>query len=708
MTAVMFCAVTLLSAFVDTVIAVDTIGRYDSIVELKDIEISDNQGRSYDLSSSQVKINIGKEYLENHFEGSLMQTLEQMPGIKAMTIGSSQSKPTIRGLGFNRMLVAENGIKHEGQQWGDDHGLEINQFGVNRIEIIKGPSALLYGSDAIGGVLNLFTNYVPLRKAEGSASVFFRSNNMLTGTYASVGGNNGTWFYRLDASYSDYSDYKVPADSIQYYSYWIKLKNRRLKNTAGKERYAGLLLGYAKSNFHFDVKISDNCSKSGFFADAHGLEVRLSEIDYNRSQRDIDLPFQQVNHIKVLTHSVYSKSKFTAELNAAYQNNLRQEHSEPLSHGYMPTPDNTTERKFNKDTYTANLNIMLQLNQSHFLRTGISTEYQDNAIGGWGFIIPAFTTLSYGAYATDKWTVNPNLTVNGGIRCDFSSTHPDAYTDWYITPVTSGDSVYKQRSKDMSHSFKSLTYSLGTAYNKNRWSLKTNIGKSFRIPVPKELAADGINYHIFRYEKGNDTLKAEQAYQLDVDLAYSSDRVAAELDAYANYFPNYIYLNPTAYYTEGMQTYYYTQAEVFRYGFELQCNYKLTALLDMDFRAEYLYSRQLSGQKKGYTLPFSVPFSADMNARYTFSPKQNGYVSAGIHFTAPQNQIVPPEKATDGYFLVNVSAGKHFAIGNKTLKVSVSVKNIFNTRYYDHTSYYRLIDVPEQGRNVSAVFSTEF
>lgn len=117
-----------------------------------------------------------------------MQTLSGVPGVKAMNVGSGQSKPAIRGLGFNRMVVALDGIKHEGQQWGDEHGLEIDQFSIDRIDIVKGPAALLYGSDAIGGVINLYNNYIPTKPYQGSVSIFSRSNNESIGASARLEG----------------------------------------------------------------------------------------------------------------------------------------------------------------------------------------------------------------------------------------------------------------------------------------------------------------------------------------------------------------------------------------------------------------------------------------------------------------------------------------------------------------------------------------
>lgn len=679
----------------------------DSTVTLDNVTVTGRDQRKFQMKSSQSAVQISQDYLQQNFAGSLMQTLEGIPGVKAMSIGSGQSKPAIRGLGFNRMAVTEDGIKHEGQQWGDDHGLEIDQFAVDRAEVIKGPGALLYGSDAIGGVLSLYTNHIPTGKMEGAVQLFGRTNNEQLGLSAKIGGRTGRFFYRANMTLIDYADYQVPADSIQYYSYYIKLKDRRLRNTAGLERDGSVMLGYAGYNFHTDVRVSDSYSKSGFFANAHGLEVRLSDIDYDSRRRDIDLPHQWVNHLKVRSHTTWRNDRLAAEVNLAYQHNLREECSEPVSHGYMPKPDGSLERRFNKSTYTANIGLRLALGERHELSTGIGSEYQHNRRDGWGFIIPDFETLSLGAYVLDRYTVSEQLRLNAGVRYDWARTHIRSYHDWYATPVD-GNPVYKQRSADSRRRFNSITWSAGVNYNTGGWVLKANIGKSFRVPIPKELGADGINYHIFRYERGNPDLDPEESYQLDAGIHWDNEMFSLQVDPYLNYFPNYIYLNPTAGYTEGLQLYHYTQARVLRYGVEAQLTWRPARHWEAELKGEYLHAEQKSGEKRGYSLPFSTPWSADAGIRYSFGGKQEGFVGLNAHIVGTQNEIVPPEKPTDGHWTLNLSAGKHFALGRQTLKVALHADNLLNKRYYDHTSYYRLIDVPEPGRNFSMMVGLEF
>jgi len=681
----------------------------DTIVNLRDVMVSGNSKKDYLMKSSQNSVQVGHAYLEENFSGSLMQTLQGIPGVKAMSIGSGQSKPTIRGLGFNRMAVTEDGIKHEGQQWGDDHGLEIDQFSIDRAEVIKGPAALLYGSDAIGGVLNLYTNHLPTEPFQGSASLFTRTNNGSLGLSARVGGIHEHFFYRANITMIDYADYKVPTDSIQYYSYYIRLKNRRLRNTAGRERDGSLMMGYAGYNFHTDVRISDSYSKSGFFADAHGLEVRLSDIDYDSHRRDVDLPYQWVNHLKVTSHTTWHDENWALEGNLAWQNNQREEHSEPVSHGYMPEPDGTMERRFNKHTLTAQLGLRYDIGDHHQLRTGVNGEYQHNERSGWGFIIPDFQTGSMGAYAIDRYTISENLIANAGVRYDFCHTAIDEYTDWYPTPVAPGDTVCKQRSASISRNFNSFTWSAGINYNTGGWVLKANMGKSFRVPIPKELGADGVNYHIFRYEQGNTSLDPEESYQLDAGICWGNRALNVQLDPYLNYFPNYIYLCPTPQYIEGLQLYHYTQAKVLRWGLEAQATWKVTPHWETELKGEYLYARQKSGEKKGYALPFSTPWSADAGAKYKYHWHGEGFVGLNFHLVGEQNDIVPPEEPTDGYWTLNLSAGKQFPLNERCqLKIALHADNLLNKRYYDHTSYYRLIDVPEPGFNMALLVGVTF
>lgn len=686
-------------------------------IELQEVVVEGNNHRDTPTQSPQSILKISKEYIETYFSGSLMQSLEKIAGVQAMTIGSGQSKPAIRGFGFNRMVIVEDGVKHEGQQWGEDHGLEIDQFSIDDVEIIKGPGSLFYGPDAIGGVISLHHNRLPSKKLEGDIKLYGRSNNQSAGMAGRFAGRFNRWYCRIDVNYTDYADYKVPTDSIQYYSYWIRLKEGRLRNTAGREQNVAATAGWLGKKFNNQLRISNIRSQNGFFADARGLEVRLSDINYDRSDRDIDLPRHSVDHFKVINHSVWRTGRLAWEGNLAYQKNSREELTEPVSHGYMPKPTDSLERKFDKETFTVNTAMKMPILNRATLQIGFSAEQQKNRRGGWGFVIPDFRNTHHGAFFYGRYYLSGNTILSAGIRGDRVSVAIDRYRDWYPTPDDEGNPVFRERATDLRKAFKSITWSAGLNHQSKKWDLKTHIGKSFRAPTPKELGSDGINYHLFRYEQGNRTLDAEESYQADVSVAWRGNALTILWEPFLNYFPNYIYLNPTAEYYEGLQKYYYAQAVVIRHGFEAGLQWKLNRHLSLDLQSEYLYAKQLSGSKKGYTLPFSPPWSA--NAGFTFRPDnewsgKNGEITLEYRVTGAQKRIVPPEEKTDGYRLVNLSAGRSWdltssgkANGN-SLRLHLKVENLLDKRYYNHTGFYRLIDVPEPGRNFSLLLNYSF
>lgn len=677
--------------------------RSDKAISLKSVTVTGKDERRLQMKTSQSLIQLDKDYMQSHFAGSLMQTIEDIPGVKAMNIGAGQSKPAIRGLGFNRMLVTENGIKHEGQQWGEDHGLEIDQFAVDRLEVVKGPGALLYGSDAIGGVINLYSNYVPVKPFAANVSLFTRTVNQSYGISSAVQGRHDHWYYNLHLTYIDQADFKTTADSIQYYSYYIPLKNRQMRNTAGKEADAALTIGYKNDHWRSYLRVADIFNRSGFFANAHGLEVRLSEIDYDKSDRDIQLPDQQVNHLSIMQHTSWTGAGKTIEGELAFQQNHRMERSEPVSHGYMPKPNDPNEREFLKNTYTAHLRYLTQTSEKNQIKAGINAEYQVNKRSGWGFIIPDFTQFATGAYLYDRYAVTPQLIFNAGMRYDYAHTHIKSYKDWYTTPTDQGEE-YLTRAVENKRNFNSITWSAGVNYQNDQLTLKANIGKSFRIPIPKELGVNGINYHIFRFEKGNPNLNPEQSYQADLSLAWENSHWHIQADPYINYFPNYIYLNPSPAYHEGMQLSEYVQARVLRYGCELQAEYHLTPFVALQAKGEYLKAMQQSGDKRGYSIPFSPPPAATLGAKYMFGDKDkntDGYIALSTRMVASKKAIVPPEIPTPGYVILNFNAGKTCKIGKNIIKFTLNGNNLTNRRYYDHTSYYRLIGVPEPGRNFS-------
>ena len=386
---------------------------------------------------------VGRSFLRKNAEGSLMQTLARLPGIASMNIGSSGSKPQIRGLGFNRVAVIENGIKHEGQQWGADHGLEIDQYNAERIEIAKGPASFMYGSDALGGVINIRSAAVPSPYTSGgSIDLSGKSNNLSFGGSVNLYTRRKNWFVNGRLTYMDYSDFRVPADTIYSYSYAVNLDRHFVRNTAGREFDQSLSTGYIGEKGQSVFYLGHTFHKSGFFANAHGLEPRNVDDElHDASNRDIQLPHQQVSHFKMINQSHLDIGRHRLAADVGYQRNLRSESGHYVNHGYMPptypqtmdSPEDL-ERKFDKETVSLQLKDRFFAGR-HEISMGFDGEWQFNEIGGWGFLIPAFRQLGIGGFVYDKYPLSENLGIQGALRYDFGQIRVKEYRDWFESLV---------------------------------------------------------------------------------------------------------------------------------------------------------------------------------------------------------------------------------------------------------------------------------
>lgn len=677
---------------------------------LKEVIVVSDEG---DLQRKKDSRNIetaGRGFLRKNNEGSLMQTLKRLPGVQSMDIGSGQSKPVIRGLGFNRVVVTEHGIKHEGQQWGADHGLEIDQFAQDKVELIKGPASLMYGSDAIAGVVNLKQNGIPGKNTmEIRLDMTGKTNNDLMGGSAFVAYRKKKWFFTSRVTWMDYADFKVPTDSVDVYSFRVPLFENRLRNTAGNELNYHFSTGIVQRNWSTRLFASYLTQRSGFFANAHGLEPRrVNATIFDRSKRDIMFPRQEADHLKIIhqTHVSFPRSDMRAEI--GYQNNFRQEYSTYTEHGYMPPvfPDTLgnnpeLEREFDKNILSGNLRWRIKDMGDHTFTFGFNADYHQNDINGRNFIIPSFRQWSTGVFILNQWQINDYWITNSGIRYDRTNLDTESYVDWFLS-----QGVFLQRASSLNKTFDSFTGSVGAVYNKNGFLLKANLGNSFRVPTAKELAANGVNYHHFSFEKGDSALQAEQSYQFDLGFEYSGSAWSFRMSPFVSYFPNYIYLNPSFRYDynygAGNQVFNYTGTEVWRVGGEMTVSYRIHPALLLGVSGEYLYSEQLSGGKRGFTLPFSPPPSVLTQADWTvgeFWFLQDVSLSADWRMTGAQNNIVPPEKTTESWHVFSFAAGGTFHSSNISFDWRFRVNNVFDRFYLDHTSYYRLIGLPEAGRN---------
>lgn len=651
-----------------------------------------------------------QEELENHSAENLSATLNREPGITSIQTGTGIAKPVIRGLSFARVQVNSDGIKQEGQQWGADHGLELDQFDVARVELVKGPGTLMYGSDGMGGVISVRSHLVPkLNTLLLEHRSIYKTNNKLYGSSTSVQLNKNNRFLLGRFSTQDYSDYRVPADRFNYNRYILPLEGERLKNTAGRERnyslFGGWLGDWGKQEFGW----TSYHLTTGIFPGAIGVP-RAASLLSDGDDTNIDVPLQDVEHNKLTASTILNAEKGVWEINAAWQRNKRKERSLPHLHGQqIAIPDSTLALGLDLDTYS--LNVRFEGNDEHewHHKVGGDIQYQNNEISGFEYLLAPYRTLRSGIYDIVEYHASERLHLSGGLRFDYGFNKTDRINRLLIINQT--DSIY-QGSKAVDETYLNYSASLGFNYSLDEDAiLKWNLGRTFRIPSPSETSSNGVHHGTFRHELGNPDLKSEKGIQTDLAVIRNKGKWYTNLALFYNYFEDYIYLSPSgSFLYEGLdgelyslpeagQVYQYKQNDAMFLGFEYIVDYRINKKLSIQHNAEYVWNTNLD---ESLALPFTPPASVKTALRYeSHYKKWKGlYAEFSTAYFFEQNRTDRNELATPDAFLVDISAGGRYSLGKQEIICSIQLRNAFDRTYLNHLSRYRLLNLPEQGRNL--------
>jgi len=653
---------------------------------------------------------LNDDQLKSRAGATFVERLTAIPGVKQMAIGQGAAKPVIRGLAFNRVVVADQDIKQEGQQWGADHGLEIDPFEVEQTEIIKGPASLTYGSDAIGGVIRILPAPIPgVNQLKASGQVLYRSVNESFSQSVSITGRKQKWHFRARVSNSEFGDYKIPANKFYYNNWWLPIYNQKLKNTAGKEQSLSLQIGTigAHSQILFSYSLFHN--KTGFFAGAHGIPT-VSSMDDDGDSRNIDLPYQQVTHHKLLMRylKIYEHALLT--VNTGLQYNLREEHSSPHSHGLQPLPEGTLELEMKLATIQNTIKYSIHPGSDNEFTIGTDFSYQDNQRGGYYFLLPAFNKTSGALFATFQHHTSNKATISMGIRGDLAGYAIKSYADPYIYLIIDDSAKaeqYAKRSMGVDRLFTDLSWSFGVSkpFSKD-WMFRANISRSFRLPSAIELASNGIHHGSFRHELGNKDLPTEKSYQTDFSVEYSKPSLQWSISPFFSYHPDFIFLNPSgewSYLPDAGQIWNYTAEEAIRSGLEWQLKWTIKERVTLDFTGDYVYSYSLTSH---YPIPLTPPLASSLTAQtdilnHYWLSKPISF-SATLNATSAQNKVARNELKTPGYLTVDARISTEIKIGSankSSLNVYLSITNLLNNKYYNHLSYYRFLELPEPARN---------
>lgn len=655
--------------------------------------------------------------------GNLVKTLEMIPGINSMNIGSGFSKPVIRGMAFNRVATIDRNIKQEGQQWGADHGLEIDQYSVDQVMIYKGPMSLMYGSDAIGGVIALKPARIPHNNTTLSEVITFAaSNNDLIGISAMGGIKRNNWFFKARFTGQSFGDYRIPVDTITYLTRKLPVTNNRLKNTAGNELSVSTEVAYSKDRFKTRLLFSEVYQKTGFYPGAHGIPDLRRVIDDGDS-RNVEFPYSNVSHTKIISNSEIMLDGFLVKSDIAYQKNHRQEWSKFHTHygnQAPPVNDPDLELDFNLNTISANVTVE-STNSSPIKSTiGINTGYQANRINGYSFLLPEFNRLTMGLFVVEVFKLSERMKMIGGLRVDLGRIDIKKYRDEVLGNYLLGKNeyspseviFYSNRSFDVDKWLTDYSGSLGIAYNPNKSNtLKVNIGRSFRMPAVNELASNGVHHGTFRHELGDSLLKSEVGYQFDAGYTYEANDFQFALSPFISWFQNYIFLEPTGQWSilpHAGQIYKYNQARTLVGGGELTVSKRFKDHTEIESGLEYVYMQNLTD---GYPLPFSPPASIfnSLNLSLPIRKQKESYSLKVEHrYTFAQNRVARNEEKTPDYNLFNLSFSVSKQLNSSKFEIIMQLRNLLNQKYFNHLSYYRKLHIPEAGRNVQISLKYSF
>lgn len=650
------------------------------------------------------------EYLQSHAGQTLIQQLDGLAGMNAMGTGTGIAKPIIRGFSFNRVAVVDRGIKQEGQQWGWDHGLEIDGFAVEHAELIKGPSVLAYGSDAVGGVL-LFRppDWIAPSTSEAQIVQQYRTvNGLHAQSFGLKTRLNTHWFMAVRHSRQDYQDYRVPADSFLYNGFLLPIHNGILKNTAGNDRYYSGSVGHSGRLGYAILTYSLVEQRMGFFSGAYGIPTAYTLLD-DGDPSDIDFPSQKIQHHKLIYNQRIKLGNAWLESDLGFQRNIRMEFSNPESHSVYFPNHQFIEHGFDLTTLSWNIRYSRSTDYWHFM-LGSNGQWQENKVQGFRYLLPNFRTAQAGLWAQLKRSFSGQWHAHFGLRADLAFQSVSTF-EQVVYNITLQPTDTLQMHAGMYRTYANWSASAGlTREISQRALVRWNLGSSYRLPTVPELAANGIHHGTFRHEMGDSSLSSERGIQLDFSYEFQNRKVHFSASPFFYYFDRYIFLEPTGTFSplpEAGQLYRYAQAQALQTGAECVLDLHWNSRWNLKLVADGVFGFNVSN---GYPLPFIPPVNLQTEFEHHFpdlSWIEHPYVRATVLLAAPQEAIARNEKKTPGYAIGGLAAGATLRYKTLQLRLSVEVQNLLDQRYFVHQNRYRFINIPEPGRNLqlSAIFT---
>ena len=651
---------------------------------------------------------VNRQYLQQNLSTNIIDAISRVPGVNAVTTGPNVSKPFIRGLGFNRILTLYDGVRQEGQQWGDEHGIEVDQNTVDRIEVVKGPASLIYGSDAVAGVVNLLPPNPPVEgKITGNIANEYQTNNGLISNNATLAGHSksvvwmGTFSHKMATNYRNKIDGRV---------YGTGFKETDFSGLLGINRSWGYS-HFGFSTFYDLQEIPDGSRDSA----TRRFTKQITEDDAFRpivsdeelKSYKITPLHQRVQHYRAYTSNNFILGNSRLALNLAYQKSIRQEFSHPeidLAGLYLLL-----------NTYSYDVKYYFPERNGWSITAGVNGMYQtNNATKGTEFIIPSYYQFDVGPFVFVKKSVD-KLEIAGGLRYDvrrFNNqalfTKQDAATG-FDKPVYGADTAGAANPfYNYTHTFTGVSGSIGLSYRfSDHFSGKFNIGRGFRAPNISEISANGVHPGTNIYQLGNLNFKPEFNLQEDIGINYNTPHITIDAEIFNNNINNYIFnqkvLNSQgqdSVIVEGNETFQFQAAKAHLYGAEVSVDIHPHPLDWLHFENSlsvvYANNQGITGQKisdSARYLPFVPPLHTFSELRGNFKKLSahfsNAFIKVQLENYAAQNRAYlefNTETPTPGYQLINAGFGADITNrkGKPIFTFSVLGNNLFDIAYQSH------------------------
>lgn len=598
--------------------------------------------------------------LQQQGTSTLIEGLATIPGVSQISTGTSIGKPVIRGLSGNRVLVYSQGVRMENQQFGDEHGLGLNDAGVESVEVIKGPASLLYGSDALGGVLY----FNPEKFADSGTfktdfSQKFFSNTLGSNSSLGIKTSNENWKFVARGTYNTHSDYKVPAGE--------QVTNTRYNETDFKTG-----IGYSNSKFATVLRYNFN-----------KLDLGIPEngISEQSTSKKTMFPSQKIDNNLLSLNSIFFFRNSKLDVDLGYIDNNRSE----LEEGNIAVLD----MKLKTFNYNAKYHLpKLGKLESIF---GIQGMHQTNSNSGEEYLIPDATTNDFGIFGTGNYEWKSNV-LQGGLRFD----------NRQIVTVAQGISGEEGSFEAINKSYDSFNASLGYKTNFAKdFILRANLASGFRAPNLAELTSNGVHEGTNRYEVGNSDLKTEQNVQTDLNLEYKSGHFEFFVNGFYNNINNYIYTSARGDVLENNDVFVYTQNNAKLYGGEIGLHFHPHPLDWLHYETSF---ETVTGKKKnGDYLPLIPANNWNNTFRTEFRVKnwlEEGFATLNVSSTFNQNNVSGFETKTNGYTVLNLGFGGKIKLGKTTFDVNLNGNNLFDKTYIAHLSRLKTDGIPNIGRNI--------